>query len=161
MYSSTHFKRERGHLKTTVSWVSNFSSFPPPTLFAGFHSEVNSILNFVFIIILIFFVVWAHLCISMQHIAFSYMFLNFIEMNAVFVYLRVTSFAPALWFVSSPSLHRPEIHSFYWWSPIIYTFCIPTRFLIAFCHGPLPILFPYFRSNTSLFIFFPFCSHTN
>lgn len=53
------------HLKEKNCFISfAFSTFLSPLLFPHFHSKVATILNLVFITLLLFFAVWVHLCIS-------------------------------------------------------------------------------------------------
>lgn len=104
-------------------------------------------LEFLSIIILFFFVVWAHLCIFMQYTAlFLNVFLNFTEMkHPILTYLWSDLLALILSRFTTP-LHIPAIH-FHLWCPL-YTHAIIHlyslfRLLIAFSHGPLS-LFSFF-----------------
>lgn len=142
------------HLKKKNHLIS-FEMFLFPIPFPHFHSEVTTILNFVFIIHLFFFAVLAHLCISTQYIAWFTCVWTWDNYEGIILFVwRLTSFALIL---------LCFIHIFvYTRESFIFTYCAHIILLIFIwfilnCLLPFPkvlfLLSPYSEYFNLIFFF--------
>lgn len=134
---------------------SSFEMFLFPVPFPHFHSEVTAILNCVSMFRWLFFAVWAHLCVSTQHIAWFTCFWTFGEEEGILLFVwRLTSFALTLFCcihiiaytcgssISTHSAHCVHILLVFMWLTLN---CWLPFSMVLF------LLFPYSELNISSF----------